>query len=295
MYHHIPVLFEEVRATLKPKAGGVYVDGTLGGGGHSEILLEASSPAGRVLAFDLDHDAILAAREKLSRFGDRLVCIEDNFKRLGEHAIRLGVKKFDGVLLDLGVSSYQFDTPERGLSFLRDGPLDMRFSRDQTTTAAAIVNSWSEKELEKLFQELGEERFALSIAEAIVQARKRQQLKTTLELAEIVRWAVPPFARRGRIHPATRVFQSLRIAVNDELENLKAALPEIISLLALGGRVAIISFHSLEDRLVKHFFKEQARLKNIVIITKKPLTPSELEIKTNPRARSAKLRVAERI
>ncbi|GAB4464219.1 MAG: 16S rRNA (cytosine(1402)-N(4))-methyltransferase RsmH [Anaerolineales bacterium] len=298
---------------MHPKPGGRYVDGTLGAGGHARGILEACAPDGQLLGLDVDPQALAIARKTLAPYEGRIHLAQASYTTLAAQLQRLGWDEVDGILLDLGASSMQFDTPERGFSFQHDAPLDMRFDPRAPQTAADIVNGYSERELADLLYEYGEERDARKIARAIVRARP---LHTTRELVAVIEAASPrPFGRlraaRGeRIHPATRTFQALRIAVNDELTSVRAALPQAVAGLRSGGRIAVISFHSLEDRIVKEFFREQSRdLVNppyeriypeerkatLKEITRKPITPSEEEIRNNPRARSAKLRIAEKL
>lgn len=282
-FKHVPVLSREVLAGLAPQAGSVYLDATVGGGGHSRLLLEAH-PDLRIVAIDQDDQAIAAAQANLAEFCDRIQFFHSNFAQY-----QPGEQKFNGILADLGVSSAQFDIPERGFSFRHEAELDMRMNRSQTTTAAEIVNHWDEKELADLIYTYGEERLSRRIARRIVEKRP---FTTTTELADAIFYSVPPKYRHGRIHPATRTFQALRIAVNQELEVLETLLKRAPDWLNLGGRLAIISFHSLEDRIVKYAFREDERLK---IITKKPITAEADEVEENVRSRSAKLRIAERI
>lgn len=302
---HIAVLPAEVIQGLEPRPGGLLIDGTLGAGGHTAAWLEATAPAGRVLAFDLDLVAIEIARERLARYGARVEIVHASYEQMGEIAPARGFGSVDGVLLDLGFSSMQIDDPERGFAFRFDAPLDMRFDQSQVLTAASLVNELPEDELADLIYEYGEERYSRRVARAIVQARPVQQ---TGELAEIVEKAVP--RSRERIHPATRTFQALRIAVNDELGALERTLPQAVDLLKPGGRLAVISFHSLEDRIVKNFMRDEARNcicppelprcvcdhePRLALVTRKPITAAEEEVEHNPRARSAKLRIAERV
>jgi 16S rRNA (cytosine1402-N4)-methyltransferase len=292
---HIPVMLSESVDALRPKAGGIYIDGTLGGGSHTEELLRRSGPDGRVLSLDVDPEALQRAKTRLKSYGKRWMGVEGNFRDLAELARREGFTPCDGVLLDLGLSSDELEDPKRGISFRIDGPLDMRlgpYSNRDGITAATIVNGWREADLTKLLREIGEERYASRIASAIFKARKASSIERTTELADIVRAAVPAGYERGRIDPATRTFQALRIAVNDELEALSDVLTQARSILAPGGRISVISFHSLEDRIVKQSFKGAD---DLAIITKKPLVPSSQEVTQNPRSRSAKLRIAEKI
>lgn len=302
---HKPVLLTEVIAALQPHPGGIYIDGTVGAGGHAAATLEVSAPDGQLYGLDQDESALALAGERLSDFGDRVHLLHANFDQLQQHQI----PPADGILLDLGVSSMQFDQSERGFSFQADGPLDMRMDSSAEETAADLINHLSERDLADLIYRYGEERQSRRIARAIVQDRPFER---TQELADLIARVVRPRkgGQRGRskIHPATRTFQALRIAVNDELGVLERVLPQAIAQLAPGGRLAIISFHSLEDRIVKKYFQQEARdcicppeqpvctcrhKATIHIITKKPITPSLAEIDSNPRARSAKLRVVE--
>lgn len=293
-FHHISVMPDEALQGLALHPGDSVLDGTLGGGGHAERILDAVSPNGRLLAFDLDPAAIRAASKRLSRFGDRAVLHLGSYGEVTAAAAQHGFSEVSGALLDLGVSSHEFDTASRGFSFMHDGPLDMRFSPTQELTAAEIVNTWPEDRLEEIFREYGEDRFARRIASVLVEERKKKRFIGTAELSEAIKNAVPGFARHGKIHPATRVFQALRIATNDELGTLAEALPQFLTLLRPGGRLVVISFHSLEDRIVKDFFRDAEERGELARITKKPLTPSDAEVAANPRARSAKLRIAEK-
>jgi 16S rRNA (cytosine1402-N4)-methyltransferase len=302
---HIPVLYQAVLDLLKPVPGGLYVDGTLGAGGHTRGILIASSPDGKVAGFDRDPQALAAAKTNLTEFGERVIFIKDSYRNYHLHLNNLNWQCVNGILLDLGISSMQLDTPERGFSFRADGPLDMRFDPDQSLTAADLVNETSRDELVEIILTYGEEKQAQRIADAIIANRP---LVRTKDLAKIIeKVARNP---KSKIHPATQTFQALRIAVNQELEALEAFLPRALDSLITGGRLAIIAFHSLEDRIVKQFFRmesrdcicppevpicvceHQARLKEL---TRRPIRPEESEIIKNPRARSAKLRVAEKI
>ncbi|MGQ9627204.1 MAG: 16S rRNA (cytosine(1402)-N(4))-methyltransferase RsmH [Anaerolineae bacterium] len=300
---HIPVLFQEALAGLKVEPGRCYIDGTVGAGGHAWGILVASGPDGRLLGIDLDPAALTLARERLAEFGKRVVLVEGNFAQMERIASENGFQDVDGILLDLGLSSDQLEDGERGFSFHKEGPLDMRFGR-QGKTAAELVNGLKEKELAEILWSYGEERKARQIAKAIVAHRP---LHTTKELAEIVAQVA---GRQGSIHPATRTFQALRIAVNDELGALAQALPQAVRLLAPGGRLAVISFHSLEDRLVKDFLRRESKdcvcppeapvcvcqhRASLEILTRKPIRPSAEERRTNPRSRSARLRLASRL
>lgn len=302
---HLPVLYKEILHALQPNQGGRYVDGTLGAGGHARGILEACAPDGQLLGLDVDPQALAIARKNLAPYEHRTHLAQASYTTLTDQLQQLGWDEVDGIVLDLGASSMQFDTAERGFSFMQDAPLDMRFGPHATQTAADIVNTFDERELADLIYEFGEERDSRKIAKAIV---KKRPLHTTRELVAAIE-AVSP--RRGdRVHPATRTFQALRIAVNNELSSIREVLPQAVAGLGSGGRLAVISFHSLEDRIVKEFFREQSKdLENppyeqlykverkaiIKEVNRKPITPSEEETKSNPRARSAKLRIAEKI
>ncbi|QHG16855.1 16S rRNA (cytosine(1402)-N(4))-methyltransferase RsmH [Nostoc sp. ATCC 53789] len=283
IFSHLPVLPQEVIAGLAVSPGGHYLDTTVGGGGHSRLILEAAEDV-RVTAVDQDEDALAAAKKELAEFGDRVQFIYSNFADY-----EFPPNTFDGILADLGVSSYHLDQAERGFSFRQAANLDMRMDRGRSLTAADVINNWDEAELADIFFKYGEERLSRRIARRIVE---RRPLHTTTELADAIASSVPPKYRYGRIHPATRVFQALRIVVNDELKSLETFLDKAPNALVPGGRIAIISFHSLEDRPVKHGLRNSPLLK---VLTKKPIIAQEEEISKNPRSRSAKLRVAERV
>jgi len=293
---HVPVLAQEVVAWLACRPGGRYVDGTVGYAGHASLILERNGPDGLLVGIDRDEAAIRADRDRLRPYGERVRLVRGNFEDLKRHLGALGIGEVDGVVLDLGVSSAQLSDPARGFSFMAEGPLDMRMDAQSPVTAGTLVNELPEGELADLIFRFGEERYSRRIARAIVRAREVRPLATTLELADVIRGAVPPPYRRGRIHCATRTFQALRIAVNRELEGLEGAIRNGADVLAPGGRLCVISFHSLEDRIVKRTFKalSQGPEPRLALLTKKPLIPSEEERRLNPRARSAKLRVAER-
>jgi 16S rRNA (cytosine1402-N4)-methyltransferase len=282
---HVPVLVTEVVELLKGRS--IVVDATVGAGGHAEALLEAG--VGAVVGLDRDHSALAAASERLRRFGARFRAVQARFSRMAEAVRGIGIERAGGVLLDLGLSSMQVDGPERGFSYRLDGPLDMRMG-DEGPTAADVVNTYPEDAPVRVLFEYGQERYARRIAAAIERARRREPIQTTAQLSAIVAGAVP--RRRGGAHPARRTFQAIRIEVNEELEELAASLPQVASLLEPGGRVAAISYHSLEDRIVKRFLLGQTGL---AVLTRKPVTPSSREAAANPRARSAKLRAAERV
>lgn len=288
---HIPVLLKEVIKFLAVKPNKLYIDTTVGGGGHTQAILKLG---GQLLAIDCDPEALKAAREHLSTAcpGASWRLARGNFKDLAKIARENNFGRVDGVLFDLGVSSYQLKTPNRGFSFNLEGPLDMRMDPSLQVTAADLVNGLNKGELEELFKKFAQEHYSRRIAEAIVDARRLKPIETSDELAKIIIQAKP---RRGRIHPATGVFQALRIAVNDELNNLRQALPQAVALLKRGGRLVVISFHSGEDRIVKHFLRDTEKHGKIRIITEKPIRPSATEVNVNPRSRSAKLRVGEKL
>jgi 16S rRNA (cytosine1402-N4)-methyltransferase len=301
---HEPVLYKEIIHALQPHAGGRYVDGTLGAGGHARGIMEASAPDGQLLGLDVDPQALAIARRILAPYEHRIHLAQASYTSLATQLEELGWEAVDGIVLDLGASSMQFDTPERGFSFQYDAPLDMRFGPHAVQTAADLLNKSSERELADLIYRYGEERDSRKIARAIVKARP---IHTTRELVVTIESVSP---RRGdRVHPATRTFQALRIAVNEELDSIETVLPQALAALQPGGRLAVISFHSLEDRIVKDFFREQSkdrinppyeriyeeeRKSTLKEVNRKPITPSDEEIKNNPRARSAKLRIAEK-
>ena len=302
---HKPVLLEESIAMLQVQRGGKYIDCTIGGGGHAAAILERSAPGGKLIGLDADPDAIAAARERLKRYGDSAILVNENFKYLESICDRYEFRPVNGIMFDLGMSTLQLETPNRGFSFQQDSPLDMRFSPRQILTAADIVNTYSEQELAQILERYGEERRSRQIARRVVE---RRPVSTTRELAQLVIEAVG--TGRGRIHPATRTFQALRIAVNQELENLGLALGQAVNLLGSGARLVVISFHSLEDRLVKEFLRRESRgclcpptvpvcvcgHKPVLrIVAKKVIKPSPAELRENPRSRSARMRVGERI
>ncbi|WP_375497998.1 16S rRNA (cytosine(1402)-N(4))-methyltransferase RsmH [uncultured Nostoc sp.] len=283
IFSHLPVLPQEVIAGLAVSPGGHYLDTTVGGGGHSRLILEAAADV-RVTAIDQDEDALAAAKKNLTEYSDRIQFIYSNFADY-----EFPPNSFDGILADLGVSSYHLDQAERGFSFRQAASLDMRMDRGRSLTAADVINNWDEAELADIFFKYGEERLSRRIAHRIVE---RRPLHTTTELADAIASSVPPKYRYGRIHPATRVFQALRIVVNDELKSLETFLDKAPNALVPGGRIAIISFHSLEDRPVKHGLRNSPLLK---VLTKKPIIAQEEEISKNPRSRSAKLRIAQKL
>lgn len=304
--HHTPVMVPEVLEALAVQPGGRYIDATLGEGGHSEAILEASEPGGQVLGLDADHEAVAVARERLGGHGEAFMAVNINFRELRSAALELDFVPVHGVLMDLGLSSLQLDVEARGFSFRRPDPLDMRFSIEQQTTAADIVNGYRQDELADLLFRLGEEPAARRIASAIVRARP---LRTSAELAQVIERAAGGGPRR-RIHPATRSFQAIRIAVNDELGALNAALEQAVSVLGHGGRLVVISYQSLEDRIVKNFMRRESsdcvcppetivcvcgHKATLRLVSRKIVRPSEAEVGSNPRSRSARLRAAERV
>ncbi len=302
---HVPVMPDQVIQGLKVEAGGRYIDCTAGSAGHSEAILQASSPGGQLLGIDADPQAVALARERLARYGSSALIVNDNFSRLEAICLEHNFFPVHGILFDLGVSSMQLGPEGRGFSFLNDAPLDMRFSPEQELSVSDIVNGYMEADLARIIYRYGEEPASRRIARAIVASRP---VSTTLELAGIVERATGK--KKGRIHPATRTFQALRIATNSELENIESALSQALNLLGHGGRLVVISYHSLEDRIVKNFFRResrdcicdpkspvcncnhQARLKEI---NRKVITPSDLEVRANPRSRSARMRIVERL
>ncbi|MFI5359533.1 MAG: 16S rRNA (cytosine(1402)-N(4))-methyltransferase RsmH [Halanaerobiales bacterium] len=306
---HKPVLLEETIEYLNCKKDGIYIDGTLGRGGHTEVILEKLQGTGMLIGIDRDIEAINKVKERYGNL-ENLFLFHDNYVNIPAIMEKMGIKEVDGMLFDLGVSSPQFDNPERGFSYNYDAPLDMRMDQEQKLTAADLVNGYSQEELTRIIRDYGEEKWASRIAEFIVNYRKRKPIESTLELVGIIKAAIPAAARRTGGHPARRTFQALRIATNDELNQLEEMLDRVVPYLRKGGRICVISFHSLEDRIVKNKFRELAwkctcppdfpvcvcgQKAELKIITRKPVTASEEELGDNPRARSAKLRVAEKI
>ena len=308
-FSHYSVLLSECMDGLDIKPDGVYVDGTAGGAGHSSEIAKRLEN-GMLIAIDQDATAVGVARERLDRLKKNTKVIQSNFCEIASVCKDLGIEAIDGLLLDLGVSSYQLDTAERGFSYSADAPLDMRMDVSRALTAYDVVNTYGEQELKKILFEYGEERYAPQIASAIVKARAKKPIETTAELSDVIKYAIPPAAREGGHHPAKRSFQAIRIEVNGELDVIEPAIRDAVSLLKKGGRVAIITFHSLEDRIVKQTFASLAsgctcpkdfpicvcsNKPKVKIITKKPILPSKEELEENPRSRSAKLRVAEKL
>lgn len=308
-FKHVSVLLEETIEALNIKEDGIYVDGTLGGAGHSSHIIRRLSSKGLLIGIDQDKDALAAAKERLSPF-ENVRYIHSNFYNIEQVLRELQIEKVDGILMDLGVSSYQLDNAERGFSYMVDAPLDMRMNRENSFSAFEVVNTYSEDELNRIIRDYGEDKFARRIAKFIVEGRQKKAIETTLELVDIIKAAIPAKARREGPHPAKRTFQAIRIEVNKELEILNKAIEDSINSLNPGGRIAIITFHSLEDRIVKNKFRDLENPckcpsdfpvcicgKNPVIkvISRKPVEPSQEEVEVNPRSRSAKLRIAERI
>ena len=309
-FHHVPVLAGPVLQALSPKSGGVYIDGTLGGAGHSSLILEQSAPDGFLLGIDRDDDALQAAGERLRPFADRFRLVKGNYADMDRLARENGVEAADGVLLDIGVSSFQLDEAERGFSYSQDAPLDMRMDRSQALTAARLINEAPSAELTRILYDYGEEKWAARIVEFIVDRRSREEITTTGQLVDVIKKAVPAGARDKDQHPAKRTFQALRIAVNGELEALELGLDAAISLLKPGGVLAVITFHSLEDRIVKERFRLHAsdcicpprqpvctcgHKADIRLYNRRPVTADWEELAANPRSRSANLRAAVKI
>ena len=307
-FHHVSVLLDECIEGLNIKPDGIYVDGTLGGAGHSYHIAERLT-TGRLIGIDRDPVALKAAGERLSPFADRVTLVHSNFCRMGQVLQELGISGVDGILLDLGVSSPQLDDGSRGFSYMTDAPLDMRMDNGDALSADTVVNTWSYEELKRILYDYGEERYAPAIAAAIVRKREVSPIRTTLELVDVIRSAMPPAALREKQHPAKRTFQAIRIAVNDELNSVSKAMDAAIPCLNPGGRLAVITFHSLEDRIVKTAMAEAARgctcppefpvcvcgrKPQVTVLTRKPIVSGEEELERNPRARSAKLRICEK-
>ena len=308
-FSHRPVLLDECLEGLDIKPDGIYVDGTAGGAGHSREIAKRLKN-GLLIAIDQDETAISVVKDRLSEFGDRVRVVRSNFSEISKVCASLGIEKIDGILLDLGVSSHQLDTAERGFSYMSDAELDMRMDKRNPITAKDVVNSYTEEQLKKILFEYGEEKFSAQIASSIIRAREKKEIESTAELAEIIKSAIPPKAREGGHHPAKRSFQAIRIEVNAELDVIEPTIRDAEKLLAKGGRMAIITFHSLEDRIVKQTFASLAtgctcprefpvcvcgNKPKVKIVNKKPIVSGKTELDENPRARSAKLRVAEKL
>ncbi|MBQ2806823.1 MAG: 16S rRNA (cytosine(1402)-N(4))-methyltransferase RsmH [Clostridia bacterium] len=308
VFSHVSVLLQECMDALCIKPDGIYIDGTAGGGGHSSEIA-SHLETGKLIALDRDMSAVKAAGARLEKYGERAQVVHSNFSEMAQVCRQLGIEGVDGVLLDLGVSSYQLDTADRGFSYMADAPLDMRMNREDTLDAYTVVNTYTEQQLKKIIYDYGEERFAPRIAQRIVQEREKQPIRTTGELVNVIKAAMPAAAKEGGHHPAKRTFQAIRIEVNGELSVIEPTIRDAVSLLKPGGRIAIITFHSLEDRLVKQTFASLAsgctcprdfpvcvcgKKPLVDIISRKPVLPSEQELAINPRSRSAKLRVAQK-
>lgn len=308
-FSHVPVMLQETIELLNVKPGGVYVDGTLGGAGHSSVIAEKMQPGGTLVGIDQDENAIRTATERLKSF-QGIKIVKSNFSDIDLVLSDLGIEKVDGILLDIGVSSHQIDEGERGFSYMTDGPLDMRMNEHADLTAYKVINSYSEKELNRILKEYGEEKWAARIAKFIVEDRSKKPIESTKELADLCKRAIPRGAQEEHSHPAKRTFQAVRIEVNNELGVLRKALEDGTKLLAPGGRFVIITFHSLEDRIVKSWFNQMERpctcppkfpvcvcgkVPMVKVITRKPVTATEEELSINPRSKSAKLRAAEAI
>ena len=309
-FNHVPVLLDECIEGLSIRPDGIYADGTLGGGGHASAVCERLSEEGTLIGIDRDSDALEAAQKRLAKYPCRKIFVKSNYSDIKGILEDKGINAIDGALLDLGVSSFQLDNPERGFSYMNDAPLDMRMNRDDALTAKDVVNGYSKADLTRIISTYGEERWASRIASFIEEARKEKPVETTGELTAIIKAAVPASARRTGPHPAKRTFQAIRIEVNEELERLEKALEDFCDVLATGGRLCVISFHSLEDRIVKDVMARRAdpctcppdipvcvcgKVADIRKITRKPVIPSDEEQEGNPRARSAKLRICEKI
>lgn len=309
MFNHTTVLLHEAVEGLAIKSDGIYVDCTLGGAGHSKEIAKKLSPQGRLICFDQDTTAIEVAKERLKDYLPQVTFVHSNFRHLKSELAKIGVQFVDGILYDLGVSSPQLDTPERGFSYNHDAPLDMRMDMDASLTAYDVINDWSYEDLVRIFFRYGEEKFSKSIVRKIEAAREQAPIRTTAELAELIKTGIPAAKRRTGGHPAKRVFQAIRIAVNDELGAAEESLVDAITLLNPGGRISVITFHSLEDRLCKTIFKEASSYPDLPpnlpvipegmepilkLVTRKPIVPDDEEIAENKRARSAKLRIAEK-
>lgn len=309
-FKHVTVLLNESIDNLDIKPNGIYIDGTLGGAGHSSLICKKLSEEGMLIGIDQDKDALKASGEKLEKFSAKVKLVHNNFSNVKDIVKELGIKGVDGVLLDLGVSSYQLDNEDRGFSYMQDAELDMRMDRSKEFSAKNIVNEYTKGELERIIKIYGEEKWASRIADFIVKERQDKEIETTGQLVDIIKKAIPAGARRGGPHPAKRTFQAIRIEVNNELGILEKTVKDIVDILNVGGKICIITFHSLEDRIIKNVYKDLTidcicppefpvckcnTIPKLKIITRKPIYPSKEEIESNPRSRSAKLRVAERI
>jgi len=308
-FRHTSVLYEEIIENLKIKPEGIYADGTLGGGGHSAGICKRLSPEGTLIGIYRDIDALHAAEKNLQQYNCKKHFVQENYENVKEVLKQLGVEKIDGAVLDLGVSSFQLDNPDRGFSYMNDGSLDMRMNAEDPLTAWKIVNEWEQDEIAEIIKNYGEERWATRIAQFIAERRRQEPIQTTYELVDIIKAAIPASARREGPHPAKRTFQAIRIAVNDELGQLERAVDRFIDVLGSGGRLCIITFHSLEDRIVKEAYRRRldpctcpkefpvcacGKKADVKKVSGKPIIPDKQEIEVNPRARSAKLRVIEK-
>lgn len=307
---HIPVLFKQTIENLNIKPGGVYVDCTLGGAGHSLEIVKRIQPVGTLIGIDQDQSAINAAKQTLEAYKDSVIYVKDNFRNLKNAIINSGFEKVDGILMDIGVSSHQLDEDDRGFSYMHDGPLDMRMDITRPVTAESLLNSADFAEIKRIIRDYGEDKWADRIAKFICQEREKYRISTTYQLVDIIKMAIPAAARREGGHPAKRTFQALRIAVNEELDVLEAALYDAVEMLNIGGRLVVITFHSLEDRIVKNIFNQMERpctcpskipicvcgkKPQLKVLTRKPITANEEELNDNSRAKSAKLRSAEKV
>lgn len=292
---HIPVLLKEVIEFVKPQPNENFIDATVGEGGYTICLLQHTAPNGKVLGIDLDSESLKIAEQRLKVFGNRVILKQGNFRDVDEIVKETNFSSVDGIVFDLGLGTFQIEESGRGFSFLRDEPLKMTFNPENALTAEKVINEESLESLRKIFREYGEEKNSFSIAKAIVEERKKKRITKTKELVDIILKALHKENFKGRRHPATKVFQAIRIFVNDELNNLSIALEKSLKILNPTGRIAVVSYHSLEDRIVKNFFKENSKKGLLKIITKKPITPTKVEILNNYRSRSAKLRVAQKI
>lgn len=308
MFSHIPVLLNECLENLNIKPNGIYVDACLGGAGHSIEILKRLNPDGKLYCFDKDLEAIAVSNERLAKISNNYQIIHADFKNLKEELSKFGVEKFDGILFDIGVSSYQFDTPSRGFSYKYDARLDMRMDQTQKLSAYEVINTYSEEALSKIFKDYGEEKFAKAISAKIVKARKSMPIETTFQLVDIIKSALPNYVLRAKGHPAKQVFQAIRIEVNGELTALESAIEQALSMLNPNGRMAVITFHSIEDRIVKKIFAKACSVNDNVkglasinntpsynLVNRKPIVSNEQEIMANNRAHSAKLRVIEKL
>ncbi len=309
-FRHVPVLLNQCIEALNIRPEGIYVDGTVGGAGHSRHIAEKLSEKGRLIGIDRDEEALKTAEERLAGFPCRVDLVQSNYADIRSVLTQLDIPGIDGALLDIGVSSFQLDNPERGFSYMHDAPLDMRMNQEDPLTAWDVVNRYSEGDLARIIREYGEERWAKRIASFVVERRRTQPIDSTGQLVEIIKAAIPAKARRSGPHPAKRTFQAIRIEVNDELGQLKRAVEEYLDVMNVGGRLAVITFHSLEDRIVKEAFQKRAnpctcppelpvcvcgKVADVRKVTRKPIQPEEEELEVNPRSRSAKLRVCEKI